>query len=130
MNVDNDCQIVSVEWGISKEVSNHCHVPENIAAKVIELLSKGDTVPFISRYRKETTKGLQPDVLYSIKKKSDQLKLVQEQVRKSMAKLSVGGMLDKEVKKNLARCKSVEEVAMIVSFLFQPLTICLLDGAV
>ena len=42
----------------SQLISQSLAVPEQRIAKTIELLDEGATIPFISRYRKEVTGGL------------------------------------------------------------------------
>ena len=45
-----------------------------VVQTVIKLLDKGNTVPFIARYRKEQTGGLDPTVLRHIQAQFEQLK--------------------------------------------------------
>src|SRR5699024_3620805 len=46
------------ETKIFKQLSQELKVNETIARKVIEMIDEGNTVPFIARYRKEATGGL------------------------------------------------------------------------
>src|SRR5690625_6200857 len=39
-------------------VANETKIKESIISKVIDLMDEGNTVPFIARYRKEVTGGL------------------------------------------------------------------------
>ncbi|WP_156292066.1 Tex family protein [Oceanobacillus salinisoli] len=49
---------VEVEQEIIRLVAKETNVNTNIVQKVIDLLNEGNTVPFIARYRKEVTGGL------------------------------------------------------------------------
>ncbi|KAL3312410.1 hypothetical protein Ciccas_008998 [Cichlidogyrus casuarinus] len=111
---DSDCQIISVEWGLNEEISSNLNVAPSIAQRVIDLLDQGNTVPFISRYRKEVTQGLQPEVIHAIKNRTDQLRAVIRKVQISISKLQLSGSKETQVKTELAKCKTVQEVDMVL----------------
>ncbi|MEA4191383.1 Tex-like N-terminal domain-containing protein [Mycoplasma sp. 2248] len=46
--------------------SKELNIPTNQVQTVLEMLSNGDTVPFISRYRKQQTGGLNEEQIYQI----------------------------------------------------------------
>lgn len=80
------------------------------AKNVIKLLDEGNTVPFISRYRKEQTGGLNDEVLRKFferltylrnlkNKKEDVLRLINEQ-----------GKLNEDIVKNLENANTLTEV--------------------
>ena len=48
---------------IQKMISEELSVKENQVAAAVELLDAGNTVPFIARYRKEATGGLDDEAL-------------------------------------------------------------------
>ncbi|MEO1437451.1 MAG: Tex family protein, partial [Bacteroidota bacterium] len=61
---------------ISQRIAQQQNLPERAVVKTIELLDEGATVPFIARYRKERTGGLDEVQLYTIqelKKKLEEL---------------------------------------------------------
>lgn len=47
-------------------VAERLNIEESTVREVISLLDDDNTVPFIARYRKEQTKGLDPTVLRQI----------------------------------------------------------------
>jgi uncharacterized protein len=47
-------------------ISENLQIEKEIVTKVIELLDSDNTVPFIARYRKEVTKGLDSTRLRNI----------------------------------------------------------------
>lgn len=55
-------------------VAENLHLDVDVVRTVITLLNKENTVPFIARYRKEQTGGLDPTVLRHIQVQYEQLK--------------------------------------------------------
>ena len=51
---------------IARRLSNNLHLDFWVVNQVITLLDQDNTVPFIARYRKEQTGGLEPTVLREI----------------------------------------------------------------
>ena len=47
-------------------IASRLHIQKEQIIKTLQLLKEGNTVPFIARYRKEVTKGL--DVVHEIEK--------------------------------------------------------------
>ena len=51
---------------IIKNIANHLNIKENQVQKTLELLENGNTIPFIARYRKEVTGGLDENQIRQI----------------------------------------------------------------
>ena len=51
---------------IIEEVSRELGIKVNQTEKTLSLLSEGNTIPFIARYRKEVTGGLDEDTIKKI----------------------------------------------------------------
>ena len=64
-------------------LAENLHLDVDVVRTVITLLDKENTVPFIARYRKEQTGGLDPTVLRHIQAQYEQLKWVKSLVRNS-----------------------------------------------
>ena len=63
---------------IIRALSAELKITEDQIRNTLEMLSQGDTVPFIARYRKEQTKGLDEEQILVIQKQYDyQLKLAE-----------------------------------------------------
>ena len=86
---------------IIKEIAANLSIQEKQVETVLSLLSEGNTIPFIARYRKEATGALDEEVIRSIsevyeyqmnllKRKEDVIRLIDEK-----------GMLTEELKKLL-----------------------------
>ena len=76
----------------------------------LSLLEEGNTVPFIARYRKEQTHGLDEEQILFIQKQYDyQLKLAErkENVLKLIAEQ---GKLTDEIKKSVEECTKLSQV--------------------
>ena len=95
---------------IIKEISKSLNIREKQVEVVLSLLSEGNTIPFIARYRKEATGALDEEVIRSInevyeyevnllKRKEDVIRLIDEK-----------GMLTEELKNEILSCSKLVEV--------------------
>lgn len=95
---------------IIKEISRNLNIREKQVEVVLSLLSEGNTIPFIARYRKEATGALDEEVIRNInevyeyevnllKRKEDVIRLIDEK-----------GMLTEELKNEILSCSKLVEV--------------------
>ncbi len=95
---------------IIKEISTELNIKESGIRAVLKLLSEGNTVPFIARYRKEATGALDEEVIRKInevyeyqvnllKRKEDVIRLIDEK-----------GMLTPELKESIMKCNKLVDV--------------------
>ena len=95
---------------IIKEIANDLSITEKQVNTVLELLSEGNTVPFIARYRKEVTGALDEEMIRKInevyeyqvnllKRKEDVIRLIDEK-----------GMLNDELRNQILQCSKLVEV--------------------
>ena len=95
---------------IIKEIANSLNITDKQVNVVLEMLSEGNTIPFIARYRKEVTGALDEETIRSInevyeyqvnllKRKEDVIRLIDEK-----------GMLTEELKNNILMCSKLVEV--------------------
>ena len=95
---------------IIKEIANDLNISEKQIMTVLTLLSDGNTVPFIARYRKEATGALDEEMIRKIndvyeyqnnllKRKEDVIRLIDEK-----------GMLTEELQKSILSCNKLVEV--------------------
>ena len=93
-----------------KEVSNSLNIQVKQTETVLKLLSEGNTIPFIARYRKEQTGALSEDVIKEIgevynyqvnllKRKEDVIRLIDEK-----------GLLTDELKDSIMKASKLVEV--------------------
>ena len=95
---------------IIKEISKNLNIKINQVEAVLKLLSDGNTIPFIARYRKEATGALDEETIRSInevyeyqvnllKRKEDVIRLIDEK-----------GLLTDELKTSIMACDKLVEV--------------------
>ncbi len=95
---------------IVKQISEELNIKENSINSVLKLLRDGNTIPFIARYRKEVTNGLDEEQIRKIneyyeyevnllKRKEDVIRLIDEK-----------GLLTDEIKTNIMTAKKLVEV--------------------
>lgn len=95
---------------IIKEISLDLNIKEYQVEATLKLLEEGNTIPFISRYRKEVTGNLDETQIKSIsdvyeyqvnllKRKEDVIRLIDEK-----------GMLTEELKEDIMKCLKLIEV--------------------
>ncbi len=92
------------------QISKDLNIKDKQVETVLNLLSEGNTVPFIARYRKEATGALNEEVIRSInsvyeyqvnllKRKEDIIRLIDEK-----------GLLTDELKKSIMDCQKLVDV--------------------
>jgi len=95
---------------IITEIAKDLSVTEKQVTTVLTLLSEGNTVPFIARYRKEATGALDEEMIRKInevyeyqnnllKRKEDVIRLIEEK-----------GLMTEELKNNILACTKLVEV--------------------
>ena len=95
---------------IIKILENNLQITKKQIQVVIKLLSDGNTIPFIARYRKEATNGLDEEKIREIEKmyeyeenlyqrKQDVIRLIQEK-----------GLMTEELKQNILACQKLIDV--------------------
>lgn len=95
---------------IIKEISVELKIDEKYALSTLKLLEDGNTVPFIARYRKEVTGGMDEESIRKIeevysyqvnllKRKEDVIRLIDEK-----------GLLNDELKSAIMACSKLVEV--------------------
>ncbi len=95
---------------IIKQMTNDLKIKENQVKNTLKLLEEGNTIPFIARYRKEATNGLNEVQIKEIadvynyevnllKRKEDVIRLIDEK-----------GLLTDELKQKILNCSKLVEV--------------------
>lgn len=92
------------------EISSNLNIKNSQVETTLKLLSEGNTIPFIARYRKEATGNLDEEVIKAIgevydyqvnllKRKEDVIRLIDEK-----------GLMTDELKNKIMECKKLVEV--------------------
>ncbi len=90
-------------------VANEVNKTNSIVAKVIELIDEGNTIPFIARYRKEQTKGLDETEIQSIKETYDYQLQLQTRKDEVIRLIDEQGKLTDELKQNILHATNYKE---------------------
>ncbi|GAA50818.1 S1 RNA-binding domain-containing protein 1 [Clonorchis sinensis] len=99
---------------LTDEVAGSAQIDRKLASRVISMFEEGFTVPFIARYRKEVTGGMEPATLHRLKEKINSCKMLIEKIDKSFQYFSKQGLLTEDLSRQLKQCKSTEEVKLLV----------------
>ena len=95
---------------ILKNLSIELNITQKQVSETLKMLEEGATIPFIARYRKENTGGLDEEVIRKInetyeyqvnlfKRKEDVIRLIDEK-----------GMLDDKLKEDILKCTKLVDV--------------------
>ena len=76
----------------------------------LEMLEQGDTVPFIARYRKEQTKGLDEEQILSIQKQYDYQNRLAERKEDVLRLIAEQGKLTDEIRAAVTACEKLSQV--------------------
>ena len=86
----------------------------NIKAEQVEntlkLLEEGNTVPFIARYRKEVTKGLDEEQILFIQKEYSYQQNLQQRKEDVLRLIEQQGKLTPQIKEEVAKCSKLSQV--------------------
>lgn len=96
----------NIEQRLSKELS----ISPKQVQSVIELLDEGNTVPFIARYRKERTGGLDDDVLRKFSERLTYLRNLEERKADVIRLIEEQGKLTEEIKLSVEKAETITEV--------------------
>jgi uncharacterized protein len=77
---------------------------------VLNLFKEGATIPFIARYRKETTGGLDEDVLREIEDRLNYLTLLQDRRETILKSIEEQGKLTPELQTKIFACTKLQEL--------------------
>ncbi len=95
---------------IIKTLSEELNIPEKQVAAAVGLMDEGNTIPFIARYRKEVTGGLDDDQLRELSTRLEYLRSLDERREEVRALIEAQGKLTDEVAKALSRATILAEI--------------------
>lgn len=95
---------------ISKLISSALNIRESQIERTIDLLNNGSTIPFISRYRKEATGGLDEVQIASIKEHYDKLVELTKRKETILKTIEEQDKLTPELKNRIESCWNSTEL--------------------
>lgn len=95
---------------IPKKIASELNINEKQINAVISLFDEDATVPFIARYRKEHTGGLDEDQLREIEDRLNYLNLLQDRKKAVLKSIEEQGKLTDELKAKIEAAEKLQEV--------------------
>ena len=95
---------------IIKLISEELKLKENQVASAVKLIDQGNTIPFISRYRKEVTGNLTDADLRDLSERLTYLKNLEQRQNTVIASISEQGKLDDELKLKIESSMTLSEL--------------------
>lgn len=91
-------------------LSNEIHATENQVQAAVNLLDGGATVPFIARYRKEVTGGLDDSQLRLLQERLGYLREMEDRRATVMESIAAQGKLTQELKEALLQAETKQRI--------------------
>ena len=95
---------------INEKIAHELNIPEDKLNAAVELLDAGNTVPFVARYRKEATGGLDDGVLRSLLERLTYLRNLEKRKDEVKSLIEGQGKLTDELVAAIDKAESVTEV--------------------
>jgi uncharacterized protein len=95
---------------IIRQLAIELKVKETQVKKTIELIDEGNTIPFIARYRKEMTGGLDDEVLRNLDKRLLYLRNLKEKKEDVINIIEKQGKLTDKLKKEILNAEMIQQV--------------------
>lgn len=95
---------------IIKALAAQLKISEDQVRSTLSLLQDGATVPFIARYRKEQTHGLDEDQILNIQKQYDYQQKLKDRKEAVLAAIETQGKLTDEIRKSIADAEKLSQV--------------------
>ena len=107
------------EWTIEDYVSETNNVEKPIVENITKLFDNDNTIPFIARYRRNMTGGMDPDKLRALKESLDHAKVIKQRANTILRSIDKLGQWSPAVHSVIASAKSLDDLEHVYS-LFKP----------
>jgi uncharacterized protein len=91
------------------EIAERCRLAASKVRAAAQLLADGNTIPFIARYRKERTGGLDETALRAIDDAVDEFRELAERKNTILKTIAEQGKLDHALRKRIIDCRDKKE---------------------
>ena len=95
---------------IIKALAQEFKLKEEQVSKTVEMIDNGDTIPFIARYRKEVTGGLDDAVLRDLNDRLEYLRNIEKRKEEVKNLIDAQGKLTDEIVQAILNAKTITEV--------------------
>ncbi len=99
-----------VEAKILQIIAAELKIPINQVTETIKLLDDGNTVPFIARYRKEVTGGLDEEQIFALQQQAGYQRNLYQRKEEVVRIISEQGKLTPELEKQIRECTKLQQV--------------------
>ncbi|MFQ8804623.1 MAG: Tex-like N-terminal domain-containing protein [Alistipes indistinctus] len=93
-----------IDTTLIQVIASRCGVTVRQAEHTVQLLAEGATVPFISRYRKERTGGLDEVQVSAVKEQFERLSELEKRKETILASIDEQGKLTPELRMKIEQC--------------------------
>lgn len=93
-----------------RRVANSVQLPLDQVESVVELLDAGNTVPFVTRYRKDQTGGLDEEQIRNIQSRVAKLRLLEERKQTILRSIEAQGRLTPELSAEIHAAESTKRL--------------------
>lgn len=98
------------KMNIEKIIAEKLKIKEEQVQKTVELIDEGNTIPFISRYRKEATGNLTDTVLRDLEENLNYLRNLEKRKEDVLRIIEEQGKLTEELQAEIERAEKLQEV--------------------
>lgn len=95
---------------IVKQLTEEFKLRPDHAENVVKLLDEGNTIPFIARYRKEMTGGIDDQLLRQFADRYEYLKNLEKRKEEVAAAITEQGKMSEEITAAIASCATMTEI--------------------
>mgnify|MGYP000962840274 CR=1 FL=1 len=92
---------------IIKKLAEELQIRPGQAQAAVKLIDEGNTIPFISRYRKEVTGALNDEVLRNLNDRLTYLRNLEEKKTQVLSSIEEQGKLTEEIKKQILEAQTL-----------------------
>ncbi|KAM9316831.1 S1 RNA-binding domain-containing protein 1 [Gastrophryne carolinensis] len=99
-----------MNWNLVEVLSERTNVEPWVCSNLIKLFQDDNTIPFISRYRKELINNIEPDEVREVQQTLEELRTVSKKAHNLMEKLRKEGKMNPSLHTAMLNCKTMDEI--------------------
>lgn len=102
--------MTDVEKRMLQTIARDLNIPLKQVADTVKLLDEGNTVPFIARYRKEVTGGLDEEQIFALQQQINYQRNLQQRKEEVLRSIAEQGKLTPELEKQITESTRLQQV--------------------
>lgn len=104
---------IQMRWKQDELLAEIQDLEQQVARNIIKLFDEENTIPFIARYRKDMTGGMDPDTLRKAKQSYDYVKTLLNKAQNLLKQVSAQGKLNDDLSYSICCARSLVELESI-----------------